>query len=264
MTKKQITAHKLANTDQAVEDLDLTPVQFRLLVLMVKLADGETGIVRRRQTELATKLGIHPRTVQRDRDQLVARGYLRPMGEARKGIVQAYKVFRCQDTAPAPYLAEIRHQRPQHTAPASPTYGPPTVHTSLLFPISLPSADLETEPGGPRLRAVALGPPSGEETGKGLGNGAAEPEPPTPKALGPLDQALADLRHQLGEKSKWLVTARVAGLADGVLTLSVMTPSDRDKIVRHCETEILEASGASALRFEFAIAVEPPPLRRMP
>jgi len=144
----------------------------------------------------------------------------------------------------------------------------PAGQTNYTNDIKLPSEpNSETEPGGPRLRADALGPPSGEETSKGLGNGhavAAEPEPPTPKALGPLDQALADLRHQLGEKAKWLVTAKVAGLTDAAITLQVITEAERDKIVRHCETEILEASGASALRFEFAIAVEPPPLRRMP
>ena len=111
-TKKQITANKLANTDQAVEDLELTGLEFRLLSLMVKLSDGATGIVRRMQTELATKLGVHPRTVQRGRDHLVERGYLRPIGQARKGFVQAYKVFRGQEATPAPHPNEKRHQRP--------------------------------------------------------------------------------------------------------------------------------------------------------
>ena len=118
-TKKQITANKLANTTEAVEDLELTGLEFRLLALMVKLSDGATGIVRRMQTELATKLGVHPRTVQRGRDHLVERGYLRPIGQARKGFVQAYKVFRGQKrhqrripTRSGTRVPKKRHQRP--------------------------------------------------------------------------------------------------------------------------------------------------------
>ena len=152
-TKKQITAHKLANTDQAVEDLELTPLQFRLLALMVKLADGETGIVRRRQTELARKLGVHPRTMQRDRDQLVERGYLRSIGEARKGIVQAYRGIQGQHTAPAPYLTDvpvpgstnIRSPRPQHTV--CPPY--------IILPFYSPSLSLRPSRRDPSPAGLA-------------------------------------------------------------------------------------------------------------
>jgi len=71
-TKKQITASKLANTDQAVIDQRLTDLDYRLLGLMVSLADGATGIVKRRQTELAKLLGRARRSIQRCLDHLVA------------------------------------------------------------------------------------------------------------------------------------------------------------------------------------------------
>jgi hypothetical protein len=97
----------------------------------------------------------------------------------------------------------------------------------------------ETEPGGPRSRADALGPhPLGE----------LEPE----------------LRSRLGENFKLLSMARLVARTDETVTLSVLTVWQGDNIRQHCEADILAAAGVTELRFEFAIAPEPPPLRRMP
>jgi hypothetical protein len=129
------------------------------------------------------------------------------------------------------------------------------VHPNLEHNRTLrPTAD--TEHGGPRQRADALGPPP--ETGKRLGNGSgptAQGEPPDP-ALGPLD---ADLRQRLGERFEYLAAVKLAGHSKDAITLSVLTTYQADNIRRHCQADILAVAGASELKFEVIL---PEPVRK--
>jgi hypothetical protein len=142
-----------------------------------------------------------------------------------------------------PHIPEqMRHSGSPNAAPGcaeSGTRVPP--NSSITHSLTLPPTD-DTEPGGPRLRAEeALG--------------------PLPPAMGELDAPLRDL---LGERWKWLVGVKLEARTADTVTLAVTTPSARDNIIRHCEADILAVAGASKLEFKFLIAVDVPPLRRMP
>ena len=262
-TKKQITAHKLANTDQAVIDLRLTDLEFRLLALMVKLSDGETGIVRRRQAELAKLLGRTRRSVQRCLDRLIEFKYLDPIGQARKGIVRAYNVLKAKDATPeshvVPAQPEMRHQSRLDATPVSPRCDPSFAHTSLSTPLkNLPCAGRETGADGPR-GLEGLG-PSPDQEGKRLTNGHAlipEATPPPPPALddqfGPLD--VDKLKRKVGadQFKGWLADLRFVDLADGILTLAARTKFDAREIANRFERQLLE-SAPGAWRLDVVVA----------
>jgi hypothetical protein len=125
---------------------------------------------------------------------------------------------------------------------------------SLRESFSNPSADCETADCGaePRLGGARPAP---------LGRLEGEPHPHPHPMMGRLE---AGLRRILGENFKWLVMAELVECSADVVMLSVMTAAERDNIRKHCEAAILEVSGASKLEFKIELAVEPPPLRRMP
>jgi replication protein C-like len=89
----------------------------------------------------------------------------------------------------------------------------------------------------------------------------ASRRPRSLEGLGPLD---AELHCRLGENFKWLAMAKLADRTADTVTLSVLTASQRDAIIKHCETDILAAAGASELKFVVEIAADPPKARRRP
>ncbi|WP_141342501.1 DnaA N-terminal domain-containing protein [Bradyrhizobium sp. USDA 3458] len=93
MNITDFTARKLASADRAAADQRLTHMDFRLLWLLLSGADRKTGIVRRKQLELARALGVTTRAVQIGRDRLVGCGYLAPIGTTPGGYVSAYNVL---------------------------------------------------------------------------------------------------------------------------------------------------------------------------
>ena len=124
-----------------------------------------------------------------------------------------------------------------------PCHPNPSMNTYLILP-----ADRETGAGAPR-GLEGLGPPPETES-KRLTNGP----------LGDLEPGLRDL---LEEDYRRLAMAELKGRTADTVTLSVMTPTERDTIRKHCEAAILKVSGASKLEFVVELAVEPPSLRRL-
>jgi hypothetical protein len=114
-------------------------------------------------------------------------------------------------------VPECGHQRPPNSS----------ITTSITL-----AATSDTETGGPRQRA---------------------------NALGPLD---ADLRARLGERIKWLAMAKLVEHSADTLTLSVLTALQADNIRRHCEPDILAVAGVTRLAFQIEIAAEPNARRR--
>jgi hypothetical protein len=238
---------------------------------MVKFAIGETGICRRAQTDLAKRLGIHARTVQRGLDHLVAHKYLKPVGQAaRKGFVQAYQVFRPEEVTPAPYLkpepappGEHTTLVSPHTTPASESYGAPTVHVPLKDPVLFPSADRETEPGGPRQRADALGPP--RQTGKRLGNGldAAAAEPTRDPSLDGFQERLCKLIGH-DDHAGWFANGKAdaVSLTDGTLKLEAKSAFIAQRIENWFAPQVLAAAGAT--RLDVVVQAEPSTARAAP
>jgi len=98
MNITDFTARKLASADRAAGDERLTHMDFRLLWLLLSGADRKTGIVRRKQRELAQTLGVTTRAVQVSRDRLVGCGYLAPIGKTPGGYVSAYNVLGSDKT----------------------------------------------------------------------------------------------------------------------------------------------------------------------
>jgi hypothetical protein len=88
----QFTGRKLASADRAAQDLRLTHLDFRLYWLLTSAADRKTGIVRRKQSDLAKALGATTRGVQISRDRLVSLGYLEPIGRKPGGYVSSYNI----------------------------------------------------------------------------------------------------------------------------------------------------------------------------
>ena len=135
-------------------------------------------------------------------------------------------------------------KKPRQPCPETPGSGDAKprqpCHPNLLITddrTSAPTAD--TEPGGPRQRAVALG----------------------PHPLGALEP---DLRKRLGENFKWLSMARLLVRAAETVTLSVLTAYPGDNIRKHCEADILAVAGATQLEFVIELTVDLPKQRRLP
>jgi len=108
----------------------------------------------------------------------------------------------------------------------------------------------KTEPGGPRQRAVALGPPPETETGKGLGNGVAGlPDKP----LGPLD--VEQLQRLVGpdQFGSWLAGLTFVELADGVLTLAAPSRFVASQIVVRFERPLLESAPGQPTRLDVRV-----------
>src|SRR5262249_32008240 len=84
---------KLASADRAAADMRLTDMDFRLLWLLLSASDRKTGIVRRKQRELAQTLGVTARGVQVSRDRLGGCGYLAPIRKTPGGYVSALTMY---------------------------------------------------------------------------------------------------------------------------------------------------------------------------
>jgi Helix-turn-helix domain len=249
MSNTEFTARKLANVDRAAADQRLSHLDFRLLWLLASAADRKTGIARRKQSYLAEMLGVHRRTVQRCRDRLVSFGYVIPIGIRPGGNVSGYNLFTSKKAALVPPsekggagAASDDGQGGagvQRGGAGVQKGGPPTAPILPLKSLEIPCApNREIEAGGPRQRADALG----------------------PHPLGVLE---ASLRRALGQDFRRLAGVKLVDVSAGVVRISVLTAAKRDEIIKHCKAGILSVTGATELQFEFALTVEPPPLRRM-
>ncbi|APG08157.1 hypothetical protein BKD09_07440 [Bradyrhizobium japonicum] len=162
MNITDFTARKLASADRATSDRRLTHLDFRLLWLLLSGADRKTGIVRRKQRDLAHTLGVTMRAVQISRDRLVGCGYLAPIGKTPGGYVSAYNVLGLEKTnlyspskkcEPAFAFEEKKANRRVKKANAGDEKGePPFVHDPLV------SLDIPSRAREPSSAEDALGP----------------------------------------------------------------------------------------------------------
>lgn len=271
------TGLKLAAMDRAAEDPRLSHLDFRLFWLLCSASDRRTGVVRRRQSDLARRLDIHRRTVERCRDHLVALRYLKPIGDARPGYVMAYQIVTAENAAPAPHLetcgtsaasdAEdaapalpaMRHQRRLDAAPAPQTCGRPTAYVPFTSQVTFPSDDRDTiDRPAPRQCADALGAGLGQEQGKGLSEGS-EDAPPEANGITDAGETVGllngtplgtRLRQRIGEQAYllWFDEVEQVSLSDGLLKLSAPARYIAARIESWFATDLAELTGAHRVK----------------
>ena len=113
----------------------------------------------------------------------------------------------------------------------------------IIEPITEPSRARETDDGGPRQRADALGPPR-----QRLGNGsAAAAEPSRDPSLVALE---TEIRQKLGERAEWLTEARLVACNADAVKFAVLNIHQADNIRRLCRRTNLETTGAGELEFD--------------
>lgn len=244
MTKTEFTAHKLANLGRATTDPRLSHLDVRLLChLMLSVADGQTGIIRRAQADLAEALRITRRSVQLCRDHLVDFGYLEAIGKRRSGYVSGYKIVTPERRTYVRLAAADHEKANLHSPIGEPTFAyrrtAIRTNTSLSSPLkNLPSDPTDTEPAG---LAAPL------------------------KALGPLASHEAELRSLLGERFRALAMGQVIELTgDGELVIATPTPTTQKMIRQDCEADLLAFTGAACLKFVIKIPAGTLQMRRMP
>jgi len=117
----------------------------------------------------------------------------------------------------------------------------------IIEPITEPSRARETDDGGPRQRADALGPPR-----QRLGNGsAAAAEPSRDPSLVALE---TEIRQKLGERAEWLTEAKlVACTAGAIVKFAVLNIHQANNIRKFCQADILAVAGATTLEFDVVL-----------
>jgi hypothetical protein len=196
---------------------------------------------------IAAETGLDERTVQRAVRRLQAYGHVAVDfggGRAKSNCCTLILKGEMQTPAPVPPFIDKKTPAQKSLNPGTEVPKPRhTCHPNLLKNYNRTScAQTDTEPSGPRQRA----------------DGALGPRPP---AMGELD---APLRARLAERFVWLAGVTLKARTTNAVTLSVLTPSARDNVRKYCEADILAATGAAKLEFEFAITPEIPKPRRMP
>lgn len=106
----------------------------------------------------------------------------------------------------------------------------------------------ETDDRGPRRALEALGPP--QTTGKGLGNGAAEPAPP--KSPRPHADVEATIRTVLADRARLFAGARVTEADARSILIDCATDYLAGEL-RRFESDIKAATGAEQVRFTVAL-----------
>jgi hypothetical protein len=231
MNITEFTARKLASADRAAADVRrLTHLDFRLLWLLLSASDRKTGIVRRKQRELAQTLGVTTRAVQVGRDRLVGCGYLTPIGQKPGGYVSSYYVLgpeKANTGSPSekggPTFASENKKANGAGQKGEPTFqkGEPSfVHDPLL------SLDVPSRVREPRRAEDALGP------------------------LG------AELRKRIKPDvyRAWFEGAALVDQTADMVTIAVRSKFDADEIRNRFENHILACSGVQ--RIEFVVKPE--------
>ena len=222
MNITDFTARKLASADRAAADVRLTHHDFRLLWLLLSAADRNTGIVRRKQSELARVLNCTTRGVQISLGRLISFDYLEPIGVKPGGYVSSYNVVMSKKAklySPSE-KGERRFASENKKANSADQKGerlckkgePPFAHDPLIS-LDIPS----------RAR-----------------------EPSRPDGLGPLG---AKLRQRIGPDrfGDWFVNGEAAVVSQtaDTITLSVRTKFIADEIRNRFEADILAVAGTS-------------------
>jgi DnaA N-terminal domain len=230
MNATEFTARKLASADRAAQDQGLTDLDFRLLWLLLSAADRSTGIVRRKQSNLAQMLGITRRGVQISRDRLVGFGYIEPVGVKPGGYVSSYNVVTSRK---ANLYSPSEKGEPTFASENKKANGGDQ-KGERLFQKGEP-------PFAPILPLISLDVPSRAR------------EPSFPDGLGPLG---AELRKRIKPTKfvDWFVRgqAELVSQTPDAVTIAVRTKFFRDQIRNRFESDIL-ACVPGVARVEFVV-----------